>query len=220
MNLSSESFSLFAAICAVVAVFFAWANPLLALAAVRWDRGAFADLGRGVAAVEGHRSIRLLRWSMLADMAGFYLLLLPLAVAVWHTFLPDWGAWATLGTAAGVGYLLFGAAGAAILAATAGWLDAERGEPQGRALYRTLVDAIALGLWATLNPFLAGVWWLALGLMLLELQTLLGALVLVAGAMTFLRAIRIPALFLPADAIYLLLSPPLMAAVALWLAYG
>jgi hypothetical protein len=220
MDLPTDSFSLFAAGCAVVAVFFAWANPLLALAAVRWDRGAFADLGRGVAAVEGQRSIRLLRWSMLADMAGFYLLLLPLAVAVWHTLLPDWGAWATLGTAAGLGYILFGAAGAAILAATVGWLDAERGDPQGRALYRTFVEAVALGLWATLNPFLAGVWWLALGLMLLELQTLLGALVLFVGATTFLRAIRIPALFLPADAIYLLLSPPLMAAVALWLAYG
>jgi hypothetical protein len=220
MEAVADSFATFAAVCATLAVLAAWANPLLALAAVQWDRGAFADVGRGVAAVQDRQSIRLLRWSMLADMAGFYLLLLPLAVAVWHTFSRSWGAWATFGTVAGTGYLLCGAAGAAVLAAATRLLKPEQAGDEGRALYRALVESVALGLWATMNPFLAGVWWLTMGAMFLEVQPILGGLVLFVGGATFFRAIRVPAVFLPADAIYLLLSPPAMAAVALWLAFN
>jgi hypothetical protein len=220
MTLSAQGFTTFAAGCAVLAVFVAWANPVLALAAVGWDRGAFADFERGVRAITTTRQVALLRASMLADMAGFYLLLLPLAVAIWSHFGPDWGPWAVLATSAGIGYLLFGAAGAAILAASAGLLLPPRSTAGGQELYLALVEAVGRGIWATMNPFLAGTWWVLMGIMLWPAHSVVASLVLLAGGTTFLRAVRIPAVFLPADAIYLLLTPPAMAAAGLWLAFG
>jgi hypothetical protein len=220
MNFSPQAFTTFAAGCAVVAALFAWGNPLLAMAAAGWDRAAFADFERGVTAITTAPRVALLRASMIADMAGFYLLLLPLAVAIYARFAPAWGPWALLGTVAGIAYLLFGGAGAAVLAASAGLLLPPRRTAGGKELYLALVEAVGRGIWTILNPFLAGTWWLLMGIMLWSEETLLASFVLLVGGTTFLRAVRIPVVFVPADAIYLLLAPPAMAATGIWLAFG
>jgi hypothetical protein len=110
----------------------------------------------------------LLRWSMLFDIAGYYLLLLP-AIFWLRQWLQAQTPWARLITYCATSYVLIGAIGAAILAVLIPMLLADYSSAAAseqatiRLIYKTIVGLVYGGLWNTLEVTLAGVWWLMTG---------------------------------------------------------
>ena len=110
----------------------------------------------------------LLRWSMLADLAGYYLLLLP--VIFWlHQWVKTQTPWARLITFCATSYILIGAIGAVILAVLMFMLLTEYTTAPASEqaivllIYKTVVELVYGALWNMLETLLAGVWWLLTG---------------------------------------------------------
>lgn len=132
---------------------------------------AFADPLRVITIPNVNSS--LLRWSMLADMAGYYLLLLP--VIFWlHQQLKGQTHWASLITFCATSYVLIGAIGAVIMAVVTPMLLTEyalaptEGQATVQLVYKTVVSLVYGALWNTLETLLAGVWWLFTGYFLTQ----------------------------------------------------
>jgi hypothetical protein len=112
-----------------------------------------------------------------------------------HRFLARHTPWASLLTACGLGYVLIGAIGAAILAAA--WpaiLAAHAGaDPQEALLLRSqfalLTQLVYDGLWNMLEVLLAGVWWCGLGLALWSKHRGFALLTLLAGVFPLLDGV-------------------------------
>ncbi len=67
-----------AAWLAILALPLAYANVGLALAAINFDLGGFGDMTYRIDLLVVHPvGAELTRWSMIADMLGFYLMLIP-----------------------------------------------------------------------------------------------------------------------------------------------
>ncbi len=131
------------------------------------------------------------KWSMLLDMLGYYLLLLPVIFYL-HEQLRQKTPWANVFTFGGLAYVLVGAIGAAILASV--W-------PQQMQRYLT-ADAVrqaALqsdlenvswivygGMWNILEVLLCGVWWVGVGFALKNDFRALGLTTILLGAATLL----------------------------------
>ena len=111
------------------------------------------------------------RWSMILDMFGYYMLLLPVIYYL-HDWMKNKTAWSNIITFCGLAYVLIGAIGASILAVM--W-------PQLTHNYTTVTPAaqeivkanfefintmVYGGMWNLLEMFFAGIWWFALGILL------------------------------------------------------
>jgi hypothetical protein len=158
-------------------------------------------------------SVHLVRWSMIADMLGFYLMLIPLALVLWNWLKVKSPHMITLYTMFGLGYLLCGAMGAAILGvvlpnqidACAGAIEAERQARQVITL--AFSDAVYNGMWGTLNPLLAGVWWVSVGGLLRKDRRTLGWVTILLGIFMLLRDVKIGPLELIGLSVYFVLAP-------------
>ncbi|MPR36841.1 hypothetical protein [Salmonirosea aquatica] len=118
-------------------------------------------------------SSSLLRWSMLADLMGYYLLLLP--VIFWlHQWLKAQTPWAPLITFCATSYVLIGAIGAIILAVLTPTFLAEYtaasadGKATVQLIYKAVVEIVYGALWNTLEVLLAGAWLLFTGFFLTQ----------------------------------------------------
>lgn len=205
-----------AAWLAVLAVPLAYANVGLALVAVNFDFSTFQEAALGFRVVVSHPAgTELTRWSMLSDMLGFYLMLIPLALVLWNRLKKRAGQLASLFTLFGLGYLFFGAAGAAILGEVLpNQIDAYNQATTAalqvhEAIFLAFTCAIYDGVWGLLNSVLAGVWWMGIGGLLRRERRLLGWVVMALGAATLLRV------FQPIEmvtlSIYFVLAPICMA---------
>jgi len=137
---------------AVVATPFALASGILLLVALRRPFAEFGiarvALDPGLSIAAGPEAAGLLRWGYLADMFGFYLLLLPFMLALREALAARTDAsLARLAQVCGVVYVTIGAAGAAILAAvTPDLLEASTGgSPEVRAAARITFSAVTEG---------------------------------------------------------------------------
>ena len=112
----------------------------------------------------GPGAAELFRWGYLADMLGYYLLWLPLVLALEGRIAASLGSGpARLATISGVLYIGIGALGAVLLATLIPDLlraAARTGTEAGTAslLARTLVQAVHRGVWQTLDAVTAGTW--------------------------------------------------------------
>jgi hypothetical protein len=171
----------------------------------------------------GAKGASLMRWGLILDMLGYYLLLLPAAL-----FLQRWcgpkSDWVRLYTACGLGYILIGAAGAAALAAVHPPLAtayAQETSLAQRAVLETMFvsmwNLVYGGLWNILGEFLAGIWLLGLGLFLRGERRIFGVITVILGTAALLDSLgtilSVEALALPGLSIYLGLAP----IWALWL---
>jgi hypothetical protein len=162
-------------------------------------------------------STGLLRWSMLLDLLGFYLLPAPLALLLWARYRSDELGMAELATLSGIAYMLIGAIGATVLAAVAPGLSAAYASadaPQQASIAlvsSALVDGVVGGIWNILEMPLAGIWWLWLGLALWPERRVLGATTLTLGACSFidgvLTALGLDTIATPFLSAYLFLMP-------------
>ena len=141
------------------------------LVATQFDQEAFANPAKllDMPGVDGSQ----LRWFMLLDLFGYYLLLLP-AIFFVHSKLKSKTALAPLFTSLGFGYVLIGAIGAAALAVI--WptllekyaLATTAMREVYRADFLFSTDFVVKGLWNYLEVLLGGVWWLGVGYFLIH----------------------------------------------------
>jgi hypothetical protein len=219
------SFRRLAAVTAIISAPLALGCLALALLAAKFNFAAFGNptiaLGGGIRAAE------LAYWSMLLDLLGYYLLLIPLTIYLYLTFRASRPGHVALYSVCGLGYTMVGASGAAVLAAV--WpslaqIAAITTGPDHNAaviVFQTVSNAVDRGLWNTLELILAGVWWIGIGLEIRRVRPVLGATTIILGAAALLdTAGTILGLEMVTNAglvVYLLLAPAWAAWVGLTL---
>jgi hypothetical protein len=184
--MSDRSFATTAAILAIASLPLAVGNLLAMLATVHFNINGMTDplvlLHAGVA------SAPLWRWSMILDIFGYYLPIVPLVLLLHRSLRPRGPSWIDLFAACLIGYCFVGAIGGAFLATALPTLIREYASTASvsdhanlRAVFTGYTDGIYRGLWNLLEEFLAGVGWIGLGLVLRADRWRLGALTIVLG---------------------------------------
>src|SRR6476620_8157282 len=107
MNLIKEQRSI--GIITILSGLIALACIILTLIAVNFNNDALSDPVLVLSTV-GTNSVAA-RWSMITDMFGYYLLLLPI-IYLFHDWMKEKSAWNNLVTFCGVAYVLIGSIGA------------------------------------------------------------------------------------------------------------
>jgi hypothetical protein len=189
---ADRSFARLAGILALVAAPLSWLSLAIGLLAVGGDFDAFGDPARLFAL--GEPAAAQIQWSYWLSMLGSYLLLLPLVIWL-HANLarraPLHARWYAL---CGLGYLVLGGAGAAILASTWPFLIRAAAEPgaapdQLALLFRFSTAIAESGLQGLIQNLAGGVWWLGLGLLLWPARRPFAGLSLAIGGALLLTAL-------------------------------
>ncbi|HEV2365388.1 MAG TPA: hypothetical protein VGS12_14455 [Caulobacteraceae bacterium] len=184
---SDSGFRNAAAVCAI-SFPLAIGSALTGLAAVNFNVAAVSDPTLLLRA--GHRAAGLWRASLLLDLFGYYLLIVPLTLALRATFRPRAGTWSDLYGFCLLAYSLVGAIGAAMLAmATPPMIEAFAGAaPAARqaltTAYAVQSDDVYRGLWNLLETLLGGVGWVGFGSLLWSQARRVGALTIALGVST------------------------------------
>lgn len=164
MNLIKEQRSI--GIITILSGLIALACIILTLIAVNFNNDALSDPVLVLSTV-GTNSVAA-RWSMISDMFGYYLLLLPI-IYLFHDWMKEKSAWNNLVTFCGVAYVLIGSIGASILAVV--WpniMDAFHSANVTEqqiltANFKLINDAVYSGLWNLLEMSFAAIWWIFIG---------------------------------------------------------
>jgi hypothetical protein len=153
----------------------ALACMVVGLIATQFDAEAFAN----PVSILGMKDVSAnqMRLFMLLDMAGYYLLLLPV-LFLFHRMMEQKTAWASMFTSLGFGYVLIGAMGAAALAVL--WpnlIERHAAAPLNlkeiyRADFQLMTEFVAKGMWNYLEVLLGGVWWIGVGVFTIRQRAL------------------------------------------------
>jgi hypothetical protein len=132
-------------------------------------------------------SATAVRWSMILDMFGYYLLLLPV-IYLLNDWMKERSSWSNLVTFCGIAYVLIGSLGASVLAVVwpkiiAGYTLANVAEQQIlKANFSLINDMVYGGMWNLLEMTFSATWWIFIGLRLLNNKfKFIGWLSLIAG---------------------------------------
>jgi len=165
----------------------------------------------------GADGANLLRWGMILDMLSYYLPLLPVALFLWRWLRSRNPDWVLFYTSCGLGYILIGAIGAAILAAVHPPLinAYTQASVEQRPVLETVFSAIGNmvygGIWNILEVLLAGIWFLGIGLLLRGERRLFSIFSIILGISALLGSLgvilSVEALNLFGGTIYGLLAP-------------
>ena len=220
---SNRSFQRFAALTAILSFLFAVGNIVATILAMPTNVSTDILTDPVLALSVGANGTVLLRWGMIFDMLGFYLLLLPVALFLWRWLEPRDRDWVRFYTICGLGYILIGAIGAAIFAAVhaplaTAYTTASAAERKTlEIVFGTVVNLVYGGMWNILEVLLAGVWFLGIGLLLRSERRMFGLFSIVLGIAALLDSVgNILSLVTLASLglyLYLLLAP----IWALWL---
>lgn len=204
-----------AAIAAIVSLPVAVASFVVGLLAVDFRMDAYTD--PLLVLSTGANGATLWRWSMILDMLGYYLLIVPIIVVLAHGLPSKDRARSDLFILCLLAYCLIGAAGAATLAGTqpsliTAWESAASPE-------RAMLEVVFLnqtkmvygGLWNLLDALLAGVGWVGLGLALSRNGLRIGSVTIALGAASLLDGIGTMFMIEPVQMaglfVYLVLAP-------------
>ncbi|MCA9994521.1 MAG: DUF4386 family protein [Anaerolineales bacterium] len=187
------SFGRLTAVLAMLAGVCALLSLVVGLAGVNYDFDVFSDSSSLIAA--GATAARFIRWSYWLNMVGNYLFMLPLALLLYQWTKPAQPEYARLFTACGFIYILLGAAGSAILAAT--WpvlMERYAGETAVNqpilAANFLLVTAIAEGgLHGVVQNLAGSVWFGGMGSLLRSKRRGLGVFAVVIGVFLLLNTL-------------------------------
>lgn len=181
--MTDRNFRITAAWCALISMVLAFGTILVSAITLNMDAALFAD------AVNDNAQIvlpllannpTLAWWPSIFDFFGFYLLLLPMALYLHRLFKEEAPDWMNLFTVCGLGYILFGAMGAATLAVVFSAQAADYATTTGAVqqmhtlVFEAFGDAIQRAVWGILDPILAGIWWTGVGLLLRKYRPVLG----------------------------------------------
>lgn len=135
--------------------------------------------------------IGMLRWSMITDIFGYYLLLLP-ALFYLHEWLRGKTPWRNLLSFCGTSYILIGGIGASILAVTwpsflIGFPDASAAQQETiKLLFDTFSQMVYGGLWNLFDTVVGGVWLVGIGIFIKTEKRVLGWFTVCVGAISLL----------------------------------
>lgn len=151
---------------AILGAVFAWLNVALSLSVTGQDTGMILHGATMLALPTDTRD--LFRWSMLADILGFYLAVLVIGGYLWHRFRDEAGALGDMAALAILFYVLVGAGGAAMQQAVlnplahlhAGGDDTVKAATE--AAWTAMAYAVQNGLWWSEGPVVL-LWGLVVG---------------------------------------------------------
>ncbi|MBK9151396.1 MAG: hypothetical protein IPM26_10515 [Saprospiraceae bacterium] len=156
----------------------------LAGAAINFRFEAFTDLSLILKMDDIH--VPMLRWSMITDIFGYYLLLLPL-VFFTHAEMKDRSSWSQIYTYCGGGYILMGSTGAAILSVVWPWciMQYQTTDTQAQQIMEYVFGAVSQivsgGIWNQLDALLMSVWLIGLSSILRSYDSLTAGLTFFTG---------------------------------------
>lgn len=196
--MTKQNFRLTAAWCAIISMFLAFGSIVVGAAALNFDPALFNEaMGDNATAALAllANNPSVFWWPAILDFFGFYLLLLPLTLYLHGLFKEEAPEWMDLFTVCGLGYILFGAMGAATLAVVfftqaADYATATESVQQiHTVVFEAFGDAIQRGVWGILDPILAGIWWTGLGLLLRKRHAIVGWYTFVLGLVNLVGGI-------------------------------
>lgn len=168
----------------------------------------------------GSRGGNLLRWAMIFDVFGSYLLLTPLALHLWSWLKPKRPNHVTLYTLCGLAYILIGSMGAIVLSAVLPSLMNEYAQASAskretlQVVFNGFLNAVFLGLWNPLEVFLLGMWLVGLGPLIQQERYGLGIITRLLGVSALIDS---AGRFLDLQAIFFIGSSGLFLLVPVWL---
>ncbi len=174
----------------VISVPFAFANFILTGIAGGGNSQDFSDICFFIET--GAEAGSLMKWSWLADMLGYYLLLIPAAFLIHHWLKPKNPYWMSVFTFSGLAYIFSGCVGAAILARIwptliSGYAIAD--EPIKeiyRIVFTNSTQMVYGGIWGYLEFLLAGIWWTGIGFTMKPERKALGIVTITLGIFTLI----------------------------------
>jgi hypothetical protein len=165
----------------------------------------------------GGQAGQIMKWSWLADMFGYYLLLVP-AIFVLHFWLKGKNPyWMVVFTFCAIAYVLCGSTGAAMLAKT--WPTLISAYESAQGINKEIIDVVFTnttemvygGLWGYLEFLLAGIWWIGIGTTVRSERKAFGVVSIVLGVFAVAAMIgevfNIELITITGLMIYLLLGP-------------
>jgi len=210
-----QSFQRFAALAAIISFPLALGSIVLSGIPVNFSPDVPTNPALWLSV--GADGANLSRWGMILDMIGYYLPLLPVALFLWRWLRSRNPDWVLFYTSCGLGYILIGAIGAAILAAVHPPLinAYAQASVEQRAVLETVFSAVWNmvygGMWNLLEVLLAGIWFLGIGLLLRSERRLFSIFSIILGISALLDSLgmilSVEALALLGVAIYVLLAP-------------
>jgi hypothetical protein len=213
--ISDRSFSHMAAIAAIASLPLAMGNLFAMLATVHFDLNGMTN--PLVLLHAGAGAAPLWRWSMILDIFGYYLPIVPLILLLHGTLRHRGPNWIDLFALCLLAYCLIGAIGGAILATAVPTLIREYATTSSghhlslQSVFTGYTDGIYRGLWNLLEEFLAGIGWIGFGLVLRAERRRLGIVTVVLGAAclvdSFGTALNIDAVASAGLTVYLVLAP-------------
>lgn len=167
----------------IAAGLLALACILVGAMAVDYNFDAFSD---PTLVLQYAKHYKAAYWFLLLDLFGYYLLLLPVIFYL-HQQYRFQSPWVQLYSFSGLGYVLTGAIGAAILAAA--WPQLMQlqllatGDSQAslQLVFNVMTQVVTKGLWNILEVLFAACWWTGFGALLYRDHKALGITSLVAG---------------------------------------
>ncbi|SRR6266508_2261324 len=212
------SFQRLAAGTTILAVISYLISVLLLLAVMNFSFSAEAFSGAMISI--GSRGATLLRWGMIFDVFGSYLLLTPLALHLWIWLRPKSPNHVTLYTLCGFAYILIGSMGAIILSAVLPPLMNEYAEASAsqretlQVVFNGFLNAVFLGLWNPLEVFLLGIWLVGLGPFIQRERRALGIVTRLLGFSALIDSVG---RFVDIQMIFFIGSSGLFLLVPVWL---
>lgn len=158
-----------AGVITIMAGVFALACMITGLVALDYNFDAFSD-PLLILTMQGV-NVDAARWSMVLDMFGYYLFLLPV-IFLFHRWIKDRTYWSHLISFCGSSYVLVGAIGAAALTAVwpsvmASYSIADHDSQLIlKSNFLAFNQMVYDGLWNLLEMFFAGFWWILTGIIL------------------------------------------------------
>lgn len=161
-------------------------------------------------------SSTMLKWSMITDIFGYYLLLLPVLFFI-HEWLKDKTEWRNVFTFCGASYIFAGALGASILGAS--WpvlLDKfPLATPEHQEIIKSSFENLSLivvnGIWNLFDALMFGVWFIAIGIFIKREHAVWGWFTIIVGLLSALdftgNALDLKAISEVALNLYLILAP-------------
>jgi hypothetical protein len=213
--ISDRSFSHMAAIAAIASLPLAMGNLFAMLATVHFDLNGMTN--PLVLLHAGAGAAPLWRWSMILDIFGYYLPIVPLILLLHGTLRHRGPNWIDLFALCLLAYCLIGAIGGAILATAVPTLIREYATTSSghhlslQSVFTGYTDGIYRGLWNLLEEFLAGIGWIGFGLALRSERRRLGVATVVLGTACLVdslgTALDIDAVASTGLTVYLVLAP-------------
>lgn len=143
----------------------------------------------------GEQAGNLMKWSWLADMLGYYLLLVPLTFLLYYWLKNKNPYWISVFTFSGLAYIFSGSIGAVILAKTWPTLISGYANANGISkeiysiVFTNTTEMVYGGIWGYLEFLLAGIWWIGIGFSMKSERKVLGIVTIVLGIFTIATVI-------------------------------